>query len=376
MANKLTTTNVRQRKDGRWEGRYRAEGKQRAVYGKTKKEARDKLTEKLAEIESGEFMEETNMTVEQWMNEYLSSYVMDLKESTMSNYEISIRRHIVPGLGRIKLKELAPVQVQRFYRSLIGKGLSAKTIHNVHGILHEGLDKAVKMGFLKKNVTDLCDLPKVRKVEMHPLSSKQLREFMERADEDPFYKPIFHIAFFTGMREAEIVGLTWDCINFETNTIRVYRQYVRLDYGPRKGQYDFTPLKNGKERSFRVASSVMQTFRYLKQRQAEQKLKAGSSFQNKRNFVMTREDGRPISASTMYHHYKEIVEAMGLPDVRFHDARHTYATLALQNHVDPKTLSMALGHATVAFTLDIYGHVSDEMQLDMAEKMERFIAQM
>lgn len=376
MGNKLTTTNIRQRSDGRWEGRYRADGKQRSVYGKTKKEARDKLTEKLAEVECGEFIEETNMNVEQWMQEYLNSYVMDVKESTMSNYETDIRLHIIPALGKIRIKDLTPVQVQRFYRKLSQSGLSAKTVHNIHGVLHEALDKAVKMELLKKNVTDLCDLPKVRKEEMHPLTSAQLREFLARAKEDPFYEPVFYIAFFTGMREAEIVGLTWDCISFEKKTIRVYRQYVRLDYGPRKGEYDFTSLKNGKERTFQVADSVMQVFRRLRQRQMEQKLKAGSSFSNKRNFVFTREDGRPISASTMYHHYKTIVEAMGLPEVRFHDARHTYATLALQNHVDPKTLSTALGHATVAFTMDIYAHTSEEMQEDMANKMERFIAQM
>ena len=338
--NKLTTSNIRQRSNGLWEGRYRVNGKQCSVYAKTKKEAKDKLTQKMAEIESGDFVDETDMTVEQWMQEYMNTYVMDVKESTMSNYEIDIRLHIIPALGKIRIKDLSPVQVQRFYRSLIQKGLSAKTVRNVHGVLHEALDKAVKMELLKKNVTDLCDLPKVRKVEMHPLSSQQLQEFMRRAKEDPFYEPIFCIAFFTGMREAEIVGLTWDCIDFEKNTVRVYRQYVRLDYGPRKGHYDFTSLKNGKERTFKVAASVMKVFHQLKQRQSEYKLKAGGMYQNKHNFVCTREDGRPISASTMYHHYKAIVDAMGLPWVRFHDARHTYATLAIQKQVDIKTLSI------------------------------------
>ena len=206
MDNKRATTNVRQRKDGLWEGRYRADGNQRSVYGKTKKEARDKLTQKLAEIESGEFIDETNMTVEQWMMEYINVYVMDVKESTMSGYMTSIRQHIIPALGNIKVKELTPVQVQRFYRSLTAKGLSAKTVRNIHGILHEALDKAVKMELLKKNVTDLCDLPKVRKKEMHPLTSSQLKEFLRRAEQDdPFYAPIFYIAFFTGMREAELI---------------------------------------------------------------------------------------------------------------------------------------------------------------------------
>ena len=161
----------------------------------------------------------------------------------------------------------------------------------------------------------LCDLPKVRKKEMHPLTSSQLKEFLRRAEQDdPFYAPIFYIAFFTGLREAELIGLTWDCIDFDKHTIRVYRQYVHLDYGPRLGQYDFTSLKNGKERTFQVAPSVIQAFRKLRHRQLEQRMRAGIRFSNTRNFVLTRDDGRPVSASTMYHHYKQITDAMGLPE--------------------------------------------------------------
>jgi len=351
-----TTTNVRQRKNGLWEGRYRYQGKQKAVYGKTRKEVRDKLSQIQADLANDEFVDETNMTVGEWLNEYLNTYISDVKNSTLSSYEIVIRKHLIPALGRTKLKELSPIQVQRFYKKLVQDGLSAKTVRNIHGVLHEALDKAIRMEILKRNVTDLCDLPKVRENEMHPLSDDQLQEFLSRAKEDPFYYPLFYIAFFTGLRECELIGLTWDCLDFKRNTIRVYRQYVRIDYGPRKGEYDFAPLKNNKERTFRIASSVASMFKQVKQRQSEQKLRAGSSFQNKRGFVFTREDGRNVSASTMYHHYKAIVEAMDLPDVRFHDARHTYAMLSIQNGVDIKTLSESLGHATVAFTLDVYGH--------------------
>lgn len=373
MSNNIT--NIRQRENGLWEGRVCIAGKRRSVYGNTKKEVKDRLISMMNAANEGTFVDESSVTVSTWMKEYLKDYTADLKDATMSAYDDIIHCHIIPALGSIKLKDLSPVHVQKFYRSLSGKGLSPKTVRNIHGVLHEALDKAIRMDMLKRNVSQYCDLPKKRKKEMHPLSDVQLAKFLAIAkatDED--YYPIFFVAFFTGLRQCELIGLTWDCINFERETLRVYRQYCRIDYGDRVGEYDFAPLKNDKERTFGVAHQVIAMLKQIKIRQAEQKLSGSLTYGNRQGFVFTRSDGRPISASTMYHHFKRIVTEMGLPEVRFHDARHTYATLALQNGVDIKTLSMALGHATTSFTLDVYGHVSDHMQEDMATKMNRFIA--
>ena len=368
-----TTTNVRQRKNGLWEGRYRHDGKQKSVYGKTRKEVRDKLSKIQSELAEETYVDETNMTVEQWLKEFMDVYINDVKGATIVSYETMARLHINPTLGSIRLKELTAAQVQRFYKKLSNDGFAPKTIRGIHGFLHEALQKAVNMEVLRRNVTEACQLPKVRGNEMHPLNNAQLQDFLKRAEDDPFFHPLFYVAFFTGLRECELIGLTWDCVDFERGTLRVYRQYGKLDSGPHKGEYDFSTLKNDKERTFRVAPSVLNIFRQMKVRQAEQKLKAGSSFRNKRNFIFTRDDGEPVSASTLYHHYKKIVLAMDLPEVRFHDARHTFATLSLQSGVDIKTVSEALGHASVAFTLSVYGHVTELMQQDMANKMERLI---
>ena len=368
--------NIRQRSNGTWEGRYYdIDGKQHSLYGRTKAIVKDKLAQKWAEITQGNSITETDLTVEQWGKEWLQTFkAKKVKHSTMDNYEGNFANHIVPYLGSFKLKDLTTLSVQRMYLRLEQEGLSPKSIRNVHGMLHGMLDKAVKMDMVRRNVTDSCELPHVQKVEMHPLTKEQMGSFMELAKDDEYYL-MMRFDFFTGLRESELIGLTWDCLDMEKHTLRVYRQFVRIASGPDKGKMMYTPLKNGKERTITLAASAMAVLREAKRRQNEMKLCAGSSWQNEYNMIFTRSNGHFVRFKTLYLHFKNIVKKLGRPEVRFHDVRHTYATLSLQSHVDPKTLSEALGHATVAFTLDVYGHCNDDMKQQAADQLEALICQ-
>ena len=207
---------------------------------------------------------------------------------------------------------------------------------------------------------------------MHTLSDVELRRFLDIAKDDPFYL-MYYVDFFTGLRESELIGLTWDCIDFAKGTIRVYRQFVRIASGPDKGKMMYTPLKNGKERTITLTITALNVLREAKRKQNEMHLRAGSSWHNEYNMIFTRSNGMFVRFKTLYVHFKAIVKRMGRPEVRFHDVRHTYATLAIQSEIDFKTLSLSLGHATVAFTLDTYGHVSHRMSQNAAAKMEKFI---
>lgn len=207
---------------------------------------------------------------------------------------------------------------------------------------------------------------------MHTLSDVELKQFLEIAKDDPFYL-MYYVDFFTGLRESELIGLTWDCIDFEQGTLRVYRQFVRIDSGSDRGKMMFTSLNNHEERIIHPAPSVMEALKQSKRKQAEQRLRAGSSWNNEYNMVFTRDNGMYIRFKTLYTHFKNLVAKINRPEVRFHDIRHTYATLAIQSDVDFKTLSLSMGHATVAFTLDTYGHVSTRMSRNAAEKMEQLI---
>ena len=367
------TTNIRQRKNGLWEGRYRLNGKQCAVYGQTKAEAKTKLAARLAEIEEGVCIERTDLTVEEWGWEWLKTFKEGkVRHSTMDNYESDFRMHVVPYIGHIRLKDLTTLHVQRTYAQDRKKGLSPKSIRNVHGLIHGMLDKAVKLDMVRKNVSEGCELPMIEKTEMHTLSDVELKQFLEVAKSDPFYL-MYYVDFFTGLRESELIGLTWDCIDFKQGTIRVYRQFVRIASGPDKGKMMFTSLKNHKERTIHPAPSVMEVLKQAKRKQAEQRLRAGSSWNNEYDMVFTRDNGMYIRFKTLYTHFKKLVAKINRPEVRFHDIRHTYATLAIQSDVDFKTLSLSMGHATVAFTLDTYGHVSTRMSRNAADKMEQLI---
>ena len=264
--------------------------------------------------------------------------------------------------------------VQRVYILLEKEGLSPKSIRNVHGMLHGMLDKAMKMDLIRRNVSKNCELPRIQKHEMHSLTKEEMGAFMTLARDDEYYL-MMRFDFFTGLRESELIGLTWDCVDFEKHTLRVYRQFVRIAAGPDKGKMMYTPLKNGKERTITLTTTAMNVLRDARRRQNEQRLRAGSSWHNEYNMIFTRANGHFVRFKTLYVHFKDIVKEMGRPEVRFHDVRHTYATLSLQSHVDPKTLSEALGHATVAFTLDVYGHSNSDMRQQAADQLEKLICQ-
>ena len=318
------TTNIRQRKNGLWEGRYRLSGKQCAVYGQTKAEAKAKLAARMTEIEQGICIERTDLTLEEWGWEWLKTFKEGkIRHSTMDNYESDFRMHVVPYIGHIKLKDLTTLHIQRTYTKAQQNGLSPKSIRNIHGLVHGMLAKAQSLDMVRKNVSEDCELPMLEKAEMHTLSDVELRRFLAIAKDDPFYL-MYYVDFFTGLRESELIGLTWDCIDFAKGTIRVYRQFVRIASGPDKGKMMYTPLKNGKERTITLTVTALNVLREAKRKQNEMHLRAGSSWHNEYNMIFTRSNGMFVRFKTLYVHFKAIVKQMGRPEVRFHDVRHPY----------------------------------------------------
>lgn len=363
--------NIRKRPDGKWEGRYVYDGKRHSVYGKTRAEVRKKLTEAQAQIDGGAYIAPSKITVAEWGKTWLSDCLHGKNQETVSSYESKLRLHIVPAIGEKRLTELKPIAITHFYNQLQDKGLSDKTISCIHGALHKMLQDAVTNEIIKENVCDKVHPPKTNTVkkEMHPLKDKQVPAFLE-AIRGNSMEYLLYTALFTGARESELIGLTWDCIDFERGTIHLYRQLKR---DRSRKEYVFTSLKNRESRTFAPPDSVMKALQVVKRQQAEWQLKAGESWSNPNGLVFTNEIGDRLSTRTVYRAFKKIVDRMGLHEVRFHDLRHTYSVLALQNGMDYKTLSSNLGHATVAFTMDVYGHVSETMMLNGAQIMQRFI---
>lgn len=372
---------IRQRKDGRWEARYTvgrdpSTGKQiqRSVYGATQQEVRKKLAQFTTALDSGTYKEPCKMTVGQWLDIWTADYMGGVKPSTAFLYGEQIRLYIKPALGAVKLEALNTHTIQGFYNGLSiereeGKALSPKSVKNIHGILHKALQQAVAVGYIRFNPADACTLPRAEKKEISPLDEEQIATFL-KAIEGHRHELLYKVALFTGMREGEVLGLMWDCVDFEKGTITIKRQLRREQ--KKGGAYYITTPKNGKPRTITPAPWVMKLLRSQKARQAEQQLKMGQLWENS-GMVFTNETGGYLSYRTVYDCFKRIVAQMGTPSTRFHDLRHTFAVASLRAGDDIKTVQGNLGHHTAAFTLDVYGHVTEQMKKDSAQRMEGFI---
>lgn len=353
-------------KDGRTEKHY--------VSGKTQHEVLEKMQKARVEAAEGSYVEPNKITVSQWLDTWLQTYLNDVKPRTIESYELNVRRHIKPALGDIQLQKLNSPTVQTFYNSLKKpngqrKGLSAKTIHGVHGVLHSALKKAVEIGYLRINPTEACTLPRKERKEIKPLDEETLARFLNVIKDDP-YGDIMTVTVFTGMRRGEVVGLTWDTVDFERGTIRINKQLQKAV--GEKGKYQLVSTKNSKGRIITPAPFVMNVLRKVKIKQAEERLLAGAGYESN-NFVFCNTIGQHYSPHTVYHHFKKAARDIGIPEARFHDLRHTYAVAALESGDDVKTVQENLGHHTASFTLDVYGHVTDQMRKESANRMENFI---
>ena len=389
--------NIRKRSNGIWEARFitgvdPGTGKyiRRSVYGKTQKEVREKLRAATASVDDGTYYEPKKITLECWLEEWLDTYTGDLKPLTLDSYQRQIRLNVIPFLGKVQLSSLTAPQIQRLYKDLQrGKNkkapLSPKTIKNLHGVLHKALKQAVTIGYIRTNPADAVVVPRVIKSEIKPLDGNEIDAFMSAVENEEF-RLVFLVDLYTGMRQGEVLGLTWDCVDFKRNQITVKKQ---IQQSKEKGSpYYFAPLKNNKTRVLTVAPTVMAYLRERRTEQTAQRLsagplwdKTGQVYTNKDcvrfcsncNLVFTNGLGRHLAINTVYKHFKRVVTSIGLDATRFHDLRHTFATASLENGDAIKTVQEALGHATSSFTLDVYGHASERMRNDSAQRMEEYI---
>ena len=348
---------------------------QRSISGKTQKEVAQKLKVALASLDSGTYIAPSKMTVGQWMDLWSDNYLGGVKDSTYAAYNVTIRTHIKPGLGAIRIDSLDTHMVQSFYNSLREPterrdAVSPKTVKNVHGILHKALQQAVANGYIRINPTNSCVLPRIEKKELRPLDEAETKMFLDAIKGHQF-ESLYTFVLFSGLREGEALGLTWDRVDFIRGTILISKQ-LQKEKRPR-GDFRLVSVKNDRPRRIMPAPWVMQLLRNRKLQQYEHKEKAGSAWSNPMNLVFTNELGGYLIPQTVVRHFKEIVTGIGRPDARFHDLRHSYAVASLRSGDDIKTVQSNLGHATAAFTLDVYGHVTYQMQEASASRMQAYI---
>ena len=365
---------IRKRKDGRWEGRYTAgyhptTGRQviKSVLGKTQAEVREKLSKAVRTASTTDVIRAERLRVGQWMEVWYEYYVkIKVRPSSHQTYRGYLDNHIKPRIGHIPLTKLTALDLQRFYRQLLTegrvsriesehqpKGLSAKTVRNIHQVIFSAMHLAMRQKLLASDPTEGCALPSLEHREMKTLPVEQLNSFLSEARKSGMFE-LYYIDLVTGLRRGELLGLKWTDINFQAHTLRVRRQVSRID-----GKVVEAPLKT--KNSYRTISLSDDAISILK----EQKKKHGKSSP----YVFPSASGGPISPDSVLHMLHRILKRAGLEEIRFHDLRHTFATLALQNGVDIKTVSGMLGHYSAGFTLDTYAHVTTAAQREAANTM-------
>lgn len=370
-------TQPRQRKDGLWEVRYCAgfdpgSGKiiRKSIYGKTAAEVAEKLRAVTAAVDAGTYLEPQRMQLGAWLDTWLREYCGAIKAGTLKAYSDNVKNHIKPGLGAVRLCDLQPHEVQHFVNSLRRKELSPKSIKNIHGVLCKALSEAVRIKYIASNPASGCILPKTIREEIHPFEADEIRSFMRAIHGNPS-EEIFFVALNTGMRLSEILGLRWSRVDLKKGMIRVDAQML-VKRGSEAARELGSP-KNSKPRTFKPAPAVIDCLRSVERKQKEWRLKAGSMWCNGLGLVFTNEAGQEIPHATVEHRFARVLEEAGIEAHRFHDLRHTFTVESLRAGVDVKTVSEMLGHSSVSFTLDVYGHVTTAMQDEAAARLQAVI---
>src|SRR5215218_2120573 len=362
---------IYKRKDGRYEGRYTVHTPdgpvRKRVYGRKYKEVQRKLAEAMGDAVRGIVFDDENMTVSEYMERWLEDSAKgDLGHRAYHNYRLQIRRHISPSLGRIKLSKLTATHVQSLYAAKLRDGLKPSSVRYIHAVLHRALEQAVRFNLMPFNPAARVDPPKVRQEEITPLDTAQAHVFLDAARSDRF-EALFVVSLTVGLRMGEALGLRWSDVDLDAKNLRVSRQLQRMREG---GGLVFSEPKNASRRTVDLPQRAVEVLISHRKRQAEVRLRAGAIWTDN-GLVFTSRIGTPLDAQNIVNRYfKPLLKRAGLPARRWHDLRHTYATLLLARGTHPTYVQKSLGHASVLLTLDRYSHWMPSMGRNTAQGID------
>jgi integrase len=356
------TWTVRWRSDSATGRRHHSKGGFR-----TKAAAQAFLTEVTAAIQSGTFAEPTKITLGEFLIErWLPSRQLSVRPSTYASYRNAIARHVLPELGHLQLQMISADRLDRFYAALVANGLSVKTVRNVHVLIHKALRDAVRKNLVVRNVADAADPPKLQRAtrsEMQTWTPDDLRRFFDGISTHRL-AAAYVLAATTGMRRGEVLGVRWVDIDFAARRLQVRQTILSVEYEVIVGQ----PKTRRGERKIALDSETINVLLAHRATQQHERLLLGDGYHD-HGLVFTRGDGRPIHPDSFSQTFDRTVRRLGLPRIRLHDLRHTHATLGLSVGIPVKVMSDRLGHATTAFTMDIYMHAIPAVEDDAADQV-------
>jgi integrase len=366
---------LRRRPDGLWEGRYcvTLDGRElrRSVYARSCDEAGRKLRAALKARDDGLPPIAGRETVSGYLLDWLAGSKSNLRPQTWRAYERNLRLHVLPYLGRRRLAEVQPADLQRLYQSRVSAGLSGTTVRHVHSVVSKALGQAVRWNLIIRNPASLVQAPRRAQHEMKTLSTEQARALLAAARGDRL-EALYVLALTTGMRQGELLALRWRDVDLDRSTLSVTGT---LGWSKGAGLTISEPKTARSRRQLQLAAMAVNALRQHRASQAAEIL-AAVTWDQAADLVFPNQAGRPMQASNLLRRsFFPLLASAGLPRIRFHDLRHTAATLLLARGVHPKIASEMLGHATVAFTLDVYSHVTETLQREVARTMDSVLGE-
>lgn len=338
----------------------------RMVHGAVR-HAQHYLNKVLREHDLGRLVDGADITLNEYLDRWLETAAKPrLREKSYRSYESLLRRYVRPSLGARSLAAICPLDIQAVYQQLVERGLSARTIRYTHSVLRSAMRQAIRWRLLVEDPTNGAQLPRQQRCELRVLTAEQSRVFLETAMQTA-YGPVIAVALTTAARPSEYLALKWGDIDWERGTVSVARTLEKL-----RGGWRFAETKRARsQRVIKLQEWVMELLKGLHTKTKPRP--AGSSWVRASELIFTMSSGRPIDSDKLAKQFKSILEQAGLPMIRLYDLRHTGATLALAAGVAPKVVSEQLGHASAAFTLDVYSHVLPHMQEEAAAKVEEVL---
>jgi integrase len=330
-------------------------GKRRRKYSKKQDVVKQWLLTQRNAIRSGVWVKDESLTVSQFIDRFYEDVASHtLRPKTLESYKSLIKNHIKPGIGSIKLSALRPDHLQKLYSDKLNSGLSRRTVQYIHSIIHRSLNQALRWGLVARNVSDLVDAPSVKRKPPQFLSPEEVKTFLGSVKDHRFY-PIYVLAIATGMREGEVLGLHFEDVDFDKGIIHV-RHAVQYLIG--EGVVLTEPKTKKSRRSIKVPEFAMEVLEEHKENE-----------NRNQGLMFVTSNMTPFSPRNLVRHFKKALRDAGLPNIRFHDLRHTTASLLLSKGAHPKLVQELLGHSQISLTLDTYSHLIPAMHDELAEKM-------
>jgi integrase len=360
---------ISQRPNGTWQGAVRLpDGRRKYVYGQSRDEVRRKLGATIHALETGTFSDARGITVGEFLDRWLEEVVKPtVRPWTLAGYEVHVRLHLKPLIGKVPLDRLTPMHVQQLMNRRIADGMKPKSVRYIRGTLRTALSHGVKWGLLTRNVAALVSSPRVEPYEINPLTPAEAHILLQSLKGDRL-EALYSVALTMGLRQGEALGLRWQDVDLDLGYVRISKQLQRID-----GRLQLVEPKTARSRRvIAVPTTIANGLREHRDRQNAEKTQAGEMWSDS-GLVFTGPEGKPLDGSAISKQFHRVLERAGLAQRRFHDLRHSCATLLLVQGVSPRVVMDVLGHSQIGLTMNTYSHVIPDLRRDAADRMDHLL---